>query len=209
MILPFDTISNEWYHLIQQSDTVEPLERSMDKISLDTVLQAQHGEQNQMAALIACMMPYIRKVAAGNLVPGLEFEDAVQEGIVGLFQSVCTYQPDKNSSFEGYAVRCIRNEIVSARRAASGKKHEPLNYKLPLQEDSAVVADPEELVLEQEQLNDTLRQMNGGLSKLERQVLRRWLQGYDAQEIANQLCCSEKSVHNALFRLRKKIRTSR
>ena len=60
--------------------------------------QAQAGEESAIAALITAMMPAIRKKgAAAVAAPGLDFDDAVQEGLIGLFHAVRSYRADKKS----------------------------------------------------------------------------------------------------------------
>ena len=54
--------------------------------------QAQAGEESAIAALITAMMPAIRKGAAAVAAPGLDFDDAVQEGLIGLFHAVRSYR---------------------------------------------------------------------------------------------------------------------
>ena len=61
-----------------------PLPKSM--IEAELPARAQQGDENALAALIARMMPAIRKGAADCTAPGLDFDDAVQEGLIGLFR---------------------------------------------------------------------------------------------------------------------------
>ena len=60
----------------------------------------RRGDEAAMAAAIARMMPAIRRGAAFCAGPGMEFEDAVQEGIIGLFRAIQTYDPGRGASFE-------------------------------------------------------------------------------------------------------------
>ena len=96
--------------------------------------QAQAGEESAIAALITAMMPAIRKGATAVAAPGLDFDDAVQEGLIGLF---------------GLAAACIANAQQDARRSATRKKHAPLNNSVPLPENSAAPG-PEELAIANE-----------------------------------------------------------
>ena len=68
--------------------------------------QAQAGEESAIAALITAMMPAIRKGAAAVAAPGLDFDDAVQEGLIGLFHAVRSYRADKKVPFTAYAAAC-------------------------------------------------------------------------------------------------------
>ena len=99
--------------------------------------QAQAGEESAIAALITAMMPAIRKGAAAVAAPGLDFDDAVQEGLIGLFHAVRSYRADKKVPFTAYAAACIANAQQDARRSATRKKHAPLNNSVPLPENSA------------------------------------------------------------------------
>ena len=94
--------------------------------------QAQAGEESAIAALITAMMPAIRKGAAAVAAPGLDFDDAVQEGLIGLFHAVRSYRADKKVPFTAYAAACIANAQQDARRSATRKKHAPLNNSVPL-----------------------------------------------------------------------------
>ena len=55
----------------------------MPLLDQDLPARAQQGDENALAALIARMMPAIRKGAAECTAPGLDFDDAVQEGLIG------------------------------------------------------------------------------------------------------------------------------
>ena len=90
----------------------------MQKIDADLLARAQQGDEAALAALIARMMPAIRKGAASCLAPGLDFEDAVQEGLIGLFQAVRGYRAGR--AFCGLC-RCLHPPCAAgrpARRAA-------------------------------------------------------------------------------------------
>ena len=65
----------------------------MPLLDQDLPARAQQGDENALAALIARMMPAIRKGAAECTAPGLDFDDAVQEGLIGLFHAVRGFDP--------------------------------------------------------------------------------------------------------------------
>ena len=99
----------------------------MQELEKDLPARAQQGDENALAALIARMMPAIRKGAAANTAPGLDFEDAVQEGLIGLFHAVRRFDPTAGQSFAAYAA-VILLCMADAGRAALRKKHAPLNF---------------------------------------------------------------------------------
>ena len=146
----------------------------MPLLDQDLPARAQQGDENALAALIARMMPAIRKGAAECTAPGLDFDDAVQEGLIGLFHAVRGFDPAAGQTFTAYAAACIRHAQQDARRAALRKKHAPLNYSVPLpaaEESTDTRPGPEELAIFGEQYADTLRRMQTELSALERTVL--------------------------------------
>ena len=167
--------------------------------------QAQQGEETAMAAVIARMMPVIRKGAAANTAPGLDFEDAVQEGLIGLLRAVRSYRPDMEPGFEAYARASILNAQRTARRKAGRKKNSPLNQSVPLDEE-AEAPGPEQLMMEREAFSDTLGRLNRELSSLERRVLRLRLEGCRVGAIARRLDITTKAAENALCRVRRKIK---
>ena len=109
----------------------------MQPISQEALRKAQAGDETAIAALIARLMPLIRKSARQNLAPGLDLEDAVQEGLIGLFEALRCYDADRGAPFVPFAAACIRHAQQDARRAATRKKHAPLNDSVPLPEDEA------------------------------------------------------------------------
>lgn len=179
----------------------------MQQIDHDLLVQAQQGEETAIAALIARMMPAIRKGAAACTVPGLDFEDAVQEGLIGLFNAVRSYDETHGAPFAGYAAACIVHAQQDARRTALRKKHAPLNDSIPLPEDTASPG-PEELAIAREDYADARERMASLLSPLERQVLLASLEGVEMSKLSLRLGRPQKSVENALARARRKLRSA-
>ena len=177
----------------------------MHTVDKDLPVRAQQGDENALAALIARMMPVIRKGAAANTAPGLDFEDAVQEGLIGLLRAVRSYRPDMEPGFEAYARASILNAQRTARRKAGRKKNSPLNQSVPLDEE-AEAPGPEQLMMEREAFSDTLGRLNRELSSLERRVLRLRLEGCRVGAIARRLDITTKAAENALCRARRKIK---
>ena len=181
----------------------------MPLLDQDLPARAQQGDENALAALIARMMPAIRKGAAECTAPGLDFDDAVQEGLIGLCHAVRGFDPAAGQTFTAYAAACIRHAQQDARRAALRKKHAPLNYSVPLpaaEESTDTRPGPEELAIFGEQYADTLRRMQTELSSLERTVLMAGLEGRTPAQTARELGLPAKNVANALARARRKLR---
>ena len=163
--------------------------------------QARNGDEQAIAGLIARQMPQIRSLAAKAVRPGLDFDDAVQEGIIGLFSALETFDAQKGAAFATYANVCVQNAIVSAVRAAGRSKHAPLNYT-----ETESTPGPEELVMQSERYTQTMQSIDTRLSALEKQVLALFLDGNSYSAIAKRLNVSEKAVDNALQRVRAKLK---
>lgn len=153
---------------------------------------------------------------------GAEVDDLSQEGMIGLFKAIRDYQPDRNAAFPTFATICIRRQIQNAITNSNRKKHGPLNSYVSLymnseQDDQFMLeerlaengqADPEHVVIAREQRQDWEQRIKQELSKMEQQVLIMYLQGLSYEAIAERIGKSEKSVDNALQRIRGKLSRS-
>ena len=68
---------------------------------------------------------------------GGETEDLIQEGMIGLFQAVRDYQPDKNTLFSTFANLCVVRQLCKAIEVSGRKKHKPLNAYVSLSGDDS------------------------------------------------------------------------
>ncbi len=174
-----------------------------------TLLQrARQGDETAQSAIIAHLMPCIRRVAVANLAPGLEREDAEQEGLIALFRAIESYDENSGATFDTYAIRCIRNGISDARLRATRKKHQPLNQSVPLDEYQAAPG-PEDEALHKEAYRATVRLIRTRLTPMERRVLLLYLDGASYNQIGRRLGMDAKAVGNALTRVRTKLKNGR
>ena len=177
----------------------------MTQWDIAVLTAAKEGSENALAAVIARMMPAIRRGARSSMCPGLDFEDAVQEGLIGLFKAVNSYDASQTVRFETYALTCIRNAQRSAHRMAIRKKHSPLNNSVPLSEREETPG-PEELLMQKEFVADTLSRLDIALSGMERKVFSLYLNGSSVAGIAGALHIDPKAAENALGRARRKLK---
>ena len=156
-------------------------------------------------------MPYIQKKSGVLRVSGLDPDDLIQEGLIGLFSALKTYDEDRGTLFTSYARSCIDNRITSAWRQAARKKNIPLNEYLPLDEGEyetgEPMSSPEELAIAAEGYEMLTRRIEQMLSQFERNVLNLHMEGYDYKSVAIQLGTTVKSVDNALQRARNKLKS--
>ena len=68
-----------------------------------------------------------------KLVSDPEFDDLVQEGLIGLLKACNTFEPSKGFKFSSYACTCIRNNILMYLRTRSKHpKFRTVSYDTPV-----------------------------------------------------------------------------
>lgn len=161
----------------------------------------------------------IRKKTRGYFIFGADKEDVIQEGMVGLYKAIRDYRPEKEASFISFAELCINRQIISAIKAASRQKHIPLNTSIsidrPVTNDdddytyldflSKTGGNPEDEVIGKENFKILEREILKNLSKMEQEVLSYYLRGRSYTQIAVLMNKDEKSIDNALQRIKKKV----
>lgn len=155
-----------------------------------------------------------------NGAEGIDFQDLLQEGRIGLLSAIRDYDPGKNPAFDPFARLCIERQIQKAVEKQNRKKQRPLNTYVSIDEpengggdDDRPISEtlgssdhnPEQLLVERERVEDWRRKIDERLSPLEKQVLSCYLKGYGPGETASLLKRTTKSVDNAMQRIRKKL----
>ena len=150
---------------------------------------------------------------------GGEKEDIMQEGLIGLFKAVKSYNPEKQNSFKTFANLCIERQLITAIKSSNRQKHQPLNSYLSLNMsayeddeesnlldvfDAHKMEDPLEMITKQEYYKTVEDAIDKSLSDFEKQVLNRYMQGESYVQIAEKLDTPVKSIDNAIQRIRKK-----
>jgi RNA polymerase sporulation-specific sigma factor len=184
------------------------------------VERAQRGYQDAAEHLLYKYRNLVRSKVKSYFLVGAEREDLLQVGMIGLWQAIVDYKPEKATSFPAFAKVCIHRHIITAIKAATRQKQLPLNTSLSLEVPSEdefsdwnmsdilqtdATTDPEELVLQREDsiaLQELLQQL---LSEFEWRVLAGYQVGKSYREIADELRCKTKSVDNALARIKRKV----
>ena len=184
------------------------------------VRMAQEGSETAEEILIEKYKGMVKNKAKTYYITGADSEDVVQEGMIGLFKAIRSFDVSKQAAFKTFADTCVNSQIISAIKKANRKRHKPLNESVSLNKEvdegtqdisvgdilqASMDNDPEALLLLQEVV-DYLKTYDSGLfSKFEREVWIEKLKGRNYMEIAEHLGRSPKSVDNALQRIKKKI----
>lgn len=169
---------------------------------------AQAGNAAAEEALLLRHRRSVRLCARPLFLLGGDSEDLTQEGMLGLLRAIRGYDPGRGSSFATYAELCIRSAMLTAIRSAAAKRHSALNDSLPL--DILLDADdpegnPERIVLLREAMEERMKRLQSRLSPLEAQVYELYREGLRCGEIAQRLGRTEKSVDNAIQRIKGKM----
>lgn len=178
------------------------------------------GDGEALDYLIYKYRNFVRAKARSYFLIGADKEDIVQEGMIGLYKAIRDFREDKLTSFKAFAELCITRQIITAIKTATRQKHIPLNSYVSLDKpiydeesdrtlmdilSGARVLDPEELIINQEELDNIEIKMAELLSDLERKVLALYLDGQSYQEISEELNRHVKSIDNALQRVKRKL----
>ena len=172
------------------------------------------GGDPQAETELVCRYGWLVRACARPLfVAGGDSEDLIQEGMLGLLTAIRGFDSERDAAFRTFAEVCVRSRLLTAVRAAQGGKHAPLNhsisYEPPLFDGTnaylfSSAESPEDVVIGREELRERLEALKGRLSKFEAQILPPYLSGLSCGEIAQRVGRSQKSVDNAVQRIRRK-----
>jgi len=91
---------------------------------LDALLCLEQGDENAKQKLIEHNLRLVVFIARRFENTGVNLEDLISIGTIGLIKAVNTYRRDKNIKLATYASRCIENEILMHIRKISNQKTE-------------------------------------------------------------------------------------
>jgi RNA polymerase sporulation-specific sigma factor len=197
-------------------------ERSQRELEdLQLVLRARNGDGTALDALIRRYTGFVRLKASSYFLAGGDADDLIQEGLIGLYKAVRDFRSDKETSFRSFAELCITRQIITAIKTATRFKHAPLNTyvsfsQTPAGQDDGEctlgdalpgshVHDPAVRVISTQELQSLVFCLGTGLSPLESDALRLYLEGFSYEGMAEELGCDTKTIDNALQRVKRKV----
>ena len=201
------------------------LEYRFEEMTDEQVVSVAQGHQGSStdAALEYLLNKYknfVRTKARSYFLIGADHEDIVQEGMIGLYKAIRDYRADRQTSFRGFAELCVTRQIITAIKTATRQKHIPLNSYVslnrPVYEDDSdrtlldvitedVPSNPEDMLIDREDLMIIEGRIGEMLSDMEKQVLVRYMEGKSYQEISREMGRHVKSIDNALQRIKRKL----
>lgn len=187
----------------------------------ELAIRFQGGDSLALELLIQRYRRFARAKTRTYFLVGADADDVEQEGMIGLYKAARDFRNDRQASFRAFAELCVTRQVISAIKAATRQKHQPLNRYVSISgvrgsddpSEGAVeellddhrAADPADEVVSQEQIETIRRSMAENLSSLEVEVLRLYVEGKSYNEIGSHLGRHVKSIDNALQRIKRKL----
>ena len=150
---------------------------------------------------------------------GAERDDMIQEGMIGLYKAVKSFDLEKQNSFRTFANMCIERQLITAVKNSNRQKHIPLNSSISLNSaayddnedvdkidilDIKTLNDPLDIIADREYFKSMEEKIKENLSEFELSVLYEYEKGKSYAAIAEKLNSKVKSVDTAIQRIRKK-----
>lgn len=189
----------------------------------ELILRLREGETAITDFIMDKYKNLVRSKAKSMYILGADRDDLIQEGMIGLFKAVRDYDSGRDASFATFADLCVSRQMYTAVQASRRQKHTPLNTYISLyggnretegENEPELIAslasrvdiNPEELLIDKENVEDLTRQIEKELSPFENQVFDLYLTGMSYTQIARVLGRDEKSTDNALSRIKGKVK---
>jgi RNA polymerase sporulation-specific sigma factor len=205
---------------VTRTYSAQRAERELEDLQL--VLRARNGDTKAMDTLIRRYTGFVRLKSSSYFLAGGDSDDLIQEGLIGLYKAVRDFRSDKETSFRSFAELCITRQIITAIKTATRFKHSPLNTYVSFSQTPAGqesegdctlgdalpgpgVDEPSIMVISTEELQSLVFCLGTGLSQLESDALRLYLEGSSYEEMAERLEVDTKTIDNALQRVKRKI----
>lgn len=186
------------------------------------MLAKQH-DQNAMEELLQQFKPKVIAISREYFLAGADFDDLIQEGMIGLYKSINIYDNTKNHNFGAFASLCIHRQLQNAVKNANRKKNSPLNEYVPIKMyDGSSNSDDDDIMklvivddtsnieqnfIDQEMNAIMISKVKTVLTEEQFKVLKFFLNGESYISIAKQMDLTTKQVDNLLQAVKKKLRT--
>lgn len=169
------------------------------------------GDSDAFTELVEIYNPLLKKILNAYTTEEMsreDIEDLSQEELIAFYRAIINFDKEQtNVEFGLYAKICITNSMISYKRAAAKKSNESLIGD----DEMNSITDPEGEVSKFFEMRESERelgeQIEKTLSAYENEVWSYYVNGCSSKEIAAKLNSNEKSIDNAIFRIRKKLKT--
>jgi len=175
---------------------------------------AQSGLKEALDLLIEKYYPMVLKISSKYFAPWAEFQDMVQNGLVGFIKAVYYYQSDR-SGFTSFAWRSIESEIRSFLTFMNRKKNKMLTDAFSVdssfgendEEPSYSIQDTSYSTAKTALIDIIMERIEKHLDKSESEIVEMWLSGYSYKEIQEAVQVNFKKVDNTIQKVKRVIKT--
>ena len=181
----------------------------------ELVLHAKQDNALAIEMLVNRYKSFVMMRSKTYFLCGADRDDVIQEGMIGLFKAIRSFKAERGVSFKTFAELCITRQIISAVKTSTRQKHAPLNTYVSLDRGEGSVNlerdafksgnDPEQIMIEKENMVGIEGQIDKALSRFEARVLMHYLNGMSYGKIAVYMGKDPKSIDNALQRIKRKL----
>lgn len=194
-------------------------------LSDEEIVQAfQWGDEDAFNLLVKKYEYLVCSKVKVYFLLGGDREDLLQEAKLGLYKATRDFRTEGKSSFRGFAELCITRQLITAIKAGNRQKHSPLNNALSLNisrnskrakdDDISLIeilphphaVSPEKAAIESENKREREQILQEILSPIEQDVFALYLKGQTYIQISQNLHLPQKTVDNALYRIKKKMK---
>ena len=167
------------------------------------IAEAKNGDQRAFEAL-AESYKRVLEFHIRHIDPNpSNYDDHFQEGLIGLLKALRSYD-GKSSSFSTFASLCVRNSIISSVRKNASQTSKTVTLSEPIFEETS--PSPEETMLDSVRAKLLYDKVYEALSPYEKTVFEMYLSDMSYESIAFVTGKSVKSISNAVFRIRNKLK---
>ncbi len=217
-------IMNEVHDITSVTGTERDMSGDYEQYSdEELIVRLRDGEELITDYIMDKYKNLVKSKAKSMYILGADREDLIQEGMIGLFKAIRDYDIGRDASFFTFADLCVSRQMYTAVQAAGRQKHAPLNTYISLYANSSEKEEgeeweminsmisksernPEELLIDRENVELIERTIEKELSSFEKQVLDLYLTGMKYTQIAKVLGKDDKSTDNALQRIKNKLK---
>ena len=204
---------------MQNSNIYYTTEKYANLTDEQIISQIKDGDEQALTFLLDKYKDLVNTKVGKYFIIGAEREDIVQEGMIGLYKAVKSFDTEKQNSFKTFANMCIERQLITAVKNSNRQKHIPLNSSISLNSaayednddmdkleivDLKAENDPSDIIANQEYSKTIERKIKENLSEYELSVLYEYEKGHSYADIAEKLKTKVKSVDTAIQRIKKK-----
>ena len=98
----------------------------------EIIVKIKNGNEQALTYLLNKYKPLVNNKVNKYFIIGAEKEDIIQEGMIGLYKAIKSFDIEKQNTFKTFANICIERQLITAIKTSTRQKHMPLNTCISL-----------------------------------------------------------------------------